>query len=66
MKSALERRVEMALGAGLDHEAVARLQQISVGQVKIIAQRLMLERLEKEGARSSVQLVNRVRDDDPN
>ena len=52
----LERRVKIALGAGLRPEAIARLLRISVGEARRVAVKMALERMNTELARSRVQL----------
>ena len=52
----LERRVKIALGAGLTAPAIARLLRISVGKARRIAVKMALERMNTELARSRVQL----------
>jgi len=52
----LERRVKIALGAGLTAPAIARLLRISVGEAKRIAAEVAPERMNTELARSRVQL----------
>jgi DNA-binding CsgD family transcriptional regulator len=52
----LERRVALALRAGLRPEAIARLLRISVGKARQIAVKMVLERMNMELARSRVQL----------
>ena len=51
----LERRVKIALGAGLTAPAIARLLRISVGKARRIAAKMALERMNTELARSRVQ-----------
>ena len=52
----LERRVQIALGAGLTAAAIARLLRINVGKARRIAVKMALERMNAELARSRVQL----------
>ena len=52
----LERRVALALRAGLRPDAIARLLRISIGEAKRIAAKMALERMNTELARSRVQL----------
>jgi hypothetical protein len=52
----LERRVKIALGAGLTAPAIARLLRISIGKARRIAVKMALERMNTELARSRVQL----------
>ena len=52
----LERRVKIALGAGLTAPAIARLLRINVGKARRIAVKMALERMNAELARSRVQL----------
>ena len=52
----LERRVALALRAGLRPKAIARLLRISVGEAKRIAVKMAIERMNTEFARSRVQL----------
>ena len=52
----LERRVKIALGAGLTAPAIARLLRISIGKAWRIAVKMALERMNTELARSRVQL----------
>jgi hypothetical protein len=52
----LERRVPLALRAGLRPEAIARLLRISVGKAQRIAVKMALKRMNTELARSRVQL----------
>ena len=44
----LERRVKIALGAGLTAPAIARLLRISVGKARRIAAKMALERMNTE------------------
>ena len=52
----LERRVKIALGAGLTAPAIARLLRISVGKARRIAVKMALERMNTKLARSRAQL----------
>ena len=52
----LERRVKIALGAGLTAPAIARLLRISIGKARRIAAKMAIERMNTELARSRVQL----------
>ena len=52
----LERRVKIALGAGLTAPAIARLLRISIGKARRIAVKMALERMNTDLARSRVQL----------
>jgi hypothetical protein len=52
----LERRVKIALGAGLRPEAIARLLRISVDEAGRVAVKMALERMNTELTRSRVQL----------
>ena len=51
----LERRVKIALGAGLRPEAIARLLRINVGKARRIAVKMALQRMNTELARSRAQ-----------
>jgi len=52
----LERRVKIALSAGLTAPAIARLLRISIGKAQRIAAKMAIEWMNTELARSRVQL----------
>ena len=56
----LERRVKIALGAGLTAPAIARLLRISVGKARRIAVKMALQRMNTELARSRVAMSEKI------